>query len=113
MDSAELAALKGKRTTAQTLFSRRARKLSLTVDLLEKRALIDEIRALGVDFGKVHDTGLEYVDALGEVENEEEKAEEEAAHAEEKTAKCLATYKETLQLAKETLWTKFGYVDLQ
>ncbi|CAL8311272.1 unnamed protein product [Merluccius merluccius] len=69
--------------------------------------------AYGVDFEKVHDTGLEYVDALGEVENEEEKAEEEAAHAEEKTAKCLATYTETLQLAKETLWTKFGYVDIK
>lgn len=52
--------------------------MSLTVDLLEKRVLIDEIRALGVDFGKVHDAGLEYVDALGEVRSEEEKASKEA-----------------------------------
>ena len=106
---AELAALKGKRSTAQALFSKRANKLSLTVDLLGKRALIDEIRALGLDFGMVHDTGLEYVDALGEVG----KAEEEAARAEEKTAKCLDTYTETLQLAKETLWFKFAYVEIK
>ena len=106
---AELAALKGKRLTAQALFSKRAKKLSLTVDLLGKRALIDEIRTLGVDFEKVHDTGLEYIDALGEVE----KAEEEAAHAEEKTAKCLDTYTDTLRLAKETLWFKFAYVKIK
>ncbi|CAL8263470.1 unnamed protein product [Arctogadus glacialis] len=72
-------------------------------------SLIDEIRTLGVDFGKVHDTGLEYIDALGEVE----KAEEEAAHAEEKTAKCLDTYTDTLRLAKETLWFKFAYVEIK
>ncbi|CAL8332781.1 unnamed protein product [Arctogadus glacialis] len=109
MDLAELAALKGKRSTAQALFSKRANKLSLTGDLLGKRALIDEIRTLGVDFGKVHDTGLEYIDALGEVE----KAEEEAAHAEAKTAKCLDTYTDTLRLAKETLWFKFAYVEIK
>ena len=109
MDLAELAALKGKRLTAQALFSKRAKKLSLTVDLLGKRALIDEIRTLGVDFEKVHDTGLEYIDALGEVE----KAEEEAAHAEEKTAMCLDTYTDTLRLAKETLWFKFAYVEIK
>lgn len=34
---AEFEALKGKRSTAKTLFSKRANKLSLTVDLLEKR----------------------------------------------------------------------------
>ena len=96
-------------STAQALFSKRAKKLSLTVDLLGKRALIDEIRTLGVDFEKVHDTGLEYIDALGEVE----KAEEEAAHAEEKTAKCLDTYTDTLRLAKETLWFKFAYVEIK
>ncbi|KAF1380216.1 hypothetical protein PFLUV_G00184520 [Perca fluviatilis] len=48
MDSADLVALKGKRSTAQSSFSKRAKKLSLTVDLLEKRVLIDEIRALEV-----------------------------------------------------------------
>ncbi|XP_077949972.1 uncharacterized protein LOC144389412 [Gasterosteus aculeatus] len=113
MDSAELVALKGKRSTAQACFTKRAKKLSLTEDLLEKRVLIDEIRALGVDFGKFHDTGLEYVDALGEVEGDEEKASREVAHVEEKMATCLATYTETLQLAKETLWNKFAYVDLK
>lgn len=56
-----------------------------------------------MDFGRVHNTGLEYVDALGEVENEKE-----AAHA---TKKCLAIYTETLQLAKEMLWSKFAHVD--
>lgn len=40
-------------------------------------------RLVCVAFGRVHDTGLEYIDTLGEVEN----AEEEAAHAEEKTKK--------------------------
>ncbi|XP_076129224.1 uncharacterized protein LOC143110221 [Alosa pseudoharengus] len=113
MDSEELVALKGKRSTAQGSFNKRAKKLSLTGDLLEKRVLIDEIRALGVDFGKLHDAGLEYVDALGEVESEEEKARKEVAHVEEKMATCLATYTETLQLAKETLWSKFAYVDLK
>lgn len=107
MDASELAALKVKRSTAQALFTRRANKLSLTLDLLEERALIGEIRALGVDFGKVHDISLDYADALGEVEWEED---EKTA---EKTAKCLTTYTETLQLAKETLWTKFAYVDLK
>ncbi|KAL2088697.1 hypothetical protein ACEWY4_015596 [Coilia grayii] len=109
MDSAELMALKGKRSTAQALFSKRANKLSLTVKLLEKGLLIDETRALGVDFERVHDTGLEYIDALGEVE----KAEEETAHAKEKTAKCLATYTEVLQLARDTLWFKYANDDIQ
>ncbi|XP_065152486.1 uncharacterized protein [Paramisgurnus dabryanus] len=113
MDSAELVVLKGMRSTAQRSFSKRAKKLSLTVNLLERKALIDEIRALGVDFGKVQDIGLEYVDALEEVENEEEKSGNEAVHVEEKMAKCLATYTETLQLAKETLWTKFAYVEFK
>ena len=114
MDSVDLAALKGKRSTAQSSFSKRAKKLSLTVDLLEKRVLIDEIRALGVDFGKVNDTGLEYVDALVDEESgEDEEAAKETARVEEKMATCLATYTETLQLAKETLWSKFAYVDLK
>lgn len=60
-----------------------------------------------MDFGKVHDAGLDYADALGEVESDED---EKTA---EKTAKCLVTYTETLQRAKETLWTKFAFVDLK
>ncbi|XP_062390786.1 uncharacterized protein LOC134078694 [Sardina pilchardus] len=115
MDSSELAALKGKRSKAQASFSKKANKLSLTVDLLEKKVLIDEIRALAVDFGRVHDAGLEYVDALGEVESEKEKeqAGKEAAHVKEKTATCLVTYTEALELARETLWSKFAYGDFK
>lgn len=99
MDSTELAALKGKRSTAQALFSKRDKKLSVTVDLLEKRALINKIRALGVDFGKLHNIGLDYVDALGEVEGEGD----ELDQAEEKIAKCLAIYTEMLQLCRHKI----------
>lgn len=50
-----------------------------------------------MDFGRMHDAGLNYVDALEEIE------EDEVAHAIDKTAKCLAKYTQTLQVAKETL----------
>lgn len=113
MDSAELEALKGKRSAAQALFSKRANKLSLAVDLLEEKALTYEIRTLSVDFGKLHDTGLEYVDALGEVKCEEGKVAEEVSSVEEKLERCFAKYTKTLQVAKETLWSKFAYVDLK
>lgn len=101
-------ALKG--SEAQALLTKRAKKLSLTVDLLEKRAFIDKIRALWM-----RSTGLKYADALEQVESEEEKTEEEAAQAVEKTAKCLASYTEMLQLAKETLRSKFAisHVDIK
>lgn len=113
MDLAELEALKGQRSTAQATFSKRANKLSLTVDLLEEKALINEIRTLSVDFGKLHGIGLEYVDALGKVKCDEEKVKDVMAYVEEKMEKCLAKYTEILQIAKERLWSKFAYVNLK
>lgn len=92
MDSAELEGLKGKRSTAQATFSKKANKLSLTVDLLEEKALINEIGTLSVDFGKLHDIGLEYVNALGEVKFEEEKVNEVMAYVEEEMETCFAKY---------------------
>lgn len=60
-----------------------------------------------MDFGRVHDTGLDYVVALEDIE------EHEVARAMDKTAKCLAKYTQTLRVTKETLWTMFACDDLK
>ena len=101
MDTSELEALKRKRSVVQSSFTKRANKLVSRVDLLGERALIDELRTLEVDYGRVSDAGDDYAEALTAVkgtEDEEEKAKEEAACIEEKTAEYLHKYTETIEL---------------
>lgn len=111
MESAEIAALKGKWATAQAVFTRRANKLSLTVDILEKGDRTEEIRALSADFSRAHDSALELLEALEELDGEE--AEGEKARIKSKINNCLASYRKTLQLARETLWSKFAEPELR
>lgn len=89
MELAEITALKGKRATAQAMFTRRANKLSLTVDTGEKGDLTDEIRVLSADFSRAHDTALELLEALTEVDGEE--VENEVARTNAKMNHCLAS----------------------
>lgn len=109
MESTEIVALKGKWASAHAALTKRSNKLSLTIDIIEKGALIEEIRALSGDFGKVHDIGLELLEALAEVDG----AEGEAARVKAKTEQYLSAYTETIQLARETLWTKFAQPEIE
>ena len=110
-------ALRETRSVAQATFTKRAKRLASKVDLLGERALIDELRTLEVEYGRVSDAGDDYIEALSAViETEEEvgkgKAEDEVARIEEKTAECLCKYRETLKLTQQTIWTKFAADDI-
>lgn len=72
MESAEITARKGKRATAQAVFTRRANKLPLTVDIFEKGNLTEEI-------------WFELLEALEELDSEEAEGEEA------KINNCLAS----------------------
>lgn len=108
MDSIEIKDLKGKRSLAQAIFTRRANKLSLIVDILEKGALADEMRALSADFNRMHDTALALLEALEDVDD----SEEEARRTKAKIEQCLVVYSDTLQLTRETLYKKFAIPEI-
>ena len=109
MDSTAISDLKGKRASAQAAFTRRANRLSLTADIMEKGALIEEMRALSADFSRMHDTALALLEALEDVDG----SEDEARKTKSKVAQCLASYSDTLQLTREVLYTKFAKPEIQ
>lgn len=108
MDSTKITDLQVKRSTAQAAFTRRANKLSLTTDILEKGALADEMRALSADFNRMHDTALAVLEALEDVED----GEEEARRTKAKVEQCVIVYSDTLLLTRETLYKKFAMPEI-
>lgn len=109
MESTEIAVLKEKFSTAQTVFCKKANRLSVAVDIPEKEVFIKDIGELCIEFSRLHDAGWDYIEALGESEDENG----EAAQAREKITKCLASCVESLQLARETLWSKYASDEIQ
>ncbi|XP_063049290.1 uncharacterized protein LOC134443433 [Engraulis encrasicolus] len=109
MDSAEIVTLKEKCLKAQALFSKKAYRLLESVQHMEKDVLISEIKVLKEEFGKMHDAGLDYTDALEETVG----AEEETAQVNEEITKCLAAFTKALQHARETLWSQYAEADIQ
>lgn len=109
MDSAEITELKGKRSSAQAAFTRRANKISLTATIMEKGAIIDEMRALSADFNRMHDTALAFLEAVEDVEG----SEEEARKTKTKVEQCVSVYGDTMQLTRDILYNKFAKSEIQ
>lgn len=109
MESPEIVSLKGKRASTQATFTRRANKMSLGVDIFEKGALIEEMRAISADFDRAHDAASTLLEALAEIDG----GEEEAGKTNDRIGQMFTVFREAFQLARDTLWTKFASSEIQ